>query len=89
MIRKRIRFIGGVQGVGFRYRALRSAGLSGATGWVRNESDGSVIMEIQGTPEQIDNTLRVLGESRYIRIRETVSAEIPVVPEEKGFGVRF
>ena len=48
MIRKRIVFSGWVQGVGFRYRARHAAELLGATGWVRNEYDGSVTMEIQG-----------------------------------------
>ena len=57
MIRKRIVFYGWVQGVGFRYRALHAADLIGATGWVRNEFDGSVTMEIQGTEEQIDGVL--------------------------------
>lgn len=48
VIRKRIRFFGSVQGVGFRYRAKHAAASVGATGWVRNEYDGSVSMEIQG-----------------------------------------
>ena len=51
MIRKHIRFWGRVQGVGFRYRAYHAANAVGATGWVRNEYDGSVTMEIQGTEE--------------------------------------
>ena len=57
MIRKRIVFSGWVQGVGFRYRARHAAEHLGATGWVRNEYDGSVTMEIQGTQEQIDGVI--------------------------------
>ena len=57
MIRKRIAFYGWVQGVGFRYRARHAAELYGTTGWVRNEYDGSVTMEIQGTEEQIDQVI--------------------------------
>ena len=45
MIRKHIVFYGGVQGVGFRYRACHAADLYGCTGWLRNEYDGSVSME--------------------------------------------
>ena len=40
--------------VGFRYRTEHAAESVGATGWVRNDPDGSVFMEIQGTEEQID-----------------------------------
>ena len=55
MTRKHIVFYGWVQGVGFRYRARLAADLYGCTGWVRNEYDGSVSMEIQGEEENIDN----------------------------------
>jgi len=48
MIRRHIIFYGDVQGVGFRFRAYHAATMYGCTGWVRNECDGSVIMEIQG-----------------------------------------
>ena len=48
IIRKQIRVYGSVQGVGFRYRTEHAAESVGATGWVRNDPDGSVFMEIQG-----------------------------------------
>ena len=57
MLRQHIVFRGWVQGVGFRYRARHAAELYGVTGWVMNEPDGSVSMEIQGTQEQIDNVI--------------------------------
>lgn len=47
MIRKHIIFRGWVQGVGFRWRACQAAELYGCTGWVRNEWDGAVSMEIR------------------------------------------
>jgi len=46
MVRKHINFHGWVQGVGFRYHARHAAELYGCTGWVRNEWDGSVTMEM-------------------------------------------
>lgn len=46
--RKHIIFHGCVQGVGFRWRARHAADLYGCTGWVHNEWDGTVRMEIQG-----------------------------------------
>ena len=47
-IRQRIVFHGRVQGVGFRYTAKYLAQSLGLTGWVENEFDGTVVMEIQG-----------------------------------------
>ena len=57
MIRKHIRFWGRVQGVGFRYRAYHAANAVGATGWVRNELDGSVTAEIQGAPAVVEQVV--------------------------------
>ena len=61
VIRQRIIFTGSVQGVGFRFRARCAAEQYGCTGWVRNEYDGSVLMEIQGTEEQISRVILVIG----------------------------
>ena len=46
-------FYGQVQGVGFRYRAVSAAEAYGCTGWVRNDWNGTVTMEIQGPAEEI------------------------------------
>ena len=46
MVRKHFKITGRVQGVGFRYRAKYAASGMGLTGWVRNEWDGSVEMEV-------------------------------------------
>ena len=89
MIRKRIVFSGWVQGVGFRYRARHAAELLGATGWVRNEYDGSVTMEIQGTEEQIDGVIQAIGRGRYVKIENMDVRTIPVVPHEQGFWTKW
>ena len=69
-IRKRILFYGSVQGVGFRYRACHAADAVGATGWVSNEYDGSVSMEIQGSPEQIDSVILMIQKGTYVFIEK-------------------
>ena len=46
-IRRRWRFTGTVQGVGFRYYARAAALHLGLTGWVANNWDGSVTLEAQ------------------------------------------
>ena len=80
VIRKHFRFYGDVQGVGFRWRARYAAAAVGATGWVRNESDGSVTLELQGSEEQLDRVLDSLERGLYIRIRAMDVKS--VLPEE-------
>ena len=79
IIRKRIRVYGSVQGVGFRYRT---------TGWVRNDPDGSVFMEIQGTEEQIDRVFAMVSQGTYVNIEKMDAKSIPVVEDERGFHTR-
>ena len=88
MIRRHITFYGWVQGVGFRYRARHAAELYGCTGWVRNEWDGSVTMEIQGTEENIDCVILAIEAGRYVKIENMDSRMIPVESEERGFRTR-
>ena len=86
--RKHIIFYGWVQGVGFRYRARHAAELYGCTGWVHNEYDGFVSMEIQGTEEAIDQVVLSIEAGRYIRIENMTVKTLPVEPEERGFRTR-
>ena len=85
MIRRRIVFTGAVQGVGFRYRARHAAGLYGCTGWVRNEYDGSVVMEIQGEEEQIDRVILAVERGTFVRIEDMEVKALPVEEGERGF----
>ena len=87
-VRKHITFYGWVQGVGFRYRARHAAQLYGCTGWVRNEWDGSVTMEIQGTEENINRVILAIEQGTYVRIENMDSRTIPVESEERGFRTR-
>ena len=85
VIRKHIVFYGRVQGVGFRYRARHAAALAGTTGWVRNESDGSVSMEIQGREEQIDKVIELISQGTFVLIEDMDSRIIPVRDDERDF----
>ena len=89
MLRKHITFHGWVQGVGFRYRARHAAELYGCTGWVRNEWDGSVTMEIQGTEEAIDKVILEIEAGRFVKIENMDNRMIPVDTEEQGFKTRY
>ncbi len=87
-----LRFVGQVQGVGFRWNARNTARSVGTTGWVRNESDGSVTMELQGTDEQIAaffgafNRVYVHYPIEYVIDEKD---EIPVHESEHEFRVRL
>ena len=89
MIRKRFIYSGHVQGVGFRWRAKKAAEMYGVTGWVRNDWNGSVTMEAQGSEEQIDQEAAAIRRGMYIRIDNMESRTIPVNPDERGFRTEY
>lgn len=88
-IRKYIRFYGQVQAVGFRWTAMQAAQLYGVTGWVRNEYDDSVSMEIQGTERQIDDVIAAIERGTYIVIDRMEVKTLETVEEERGFRVKY
>ena len=87
-VRRQIIFNGRVQGVGFRYRATYAARGIGVTGWVKNNWDGSVEMEAQGTEAQIHQMLALLNKDSYIRIDTMDTKDLPLEEDEKGFHVK-
>ena len=88
MIRRHITFTGYVQGVGFRYRARHAASFYGCTGWVRNEWDGSVTMELQGEPEHIELVIKYIEAGRYVEIETMKSREVPL-EDERSFQTEY
>ena len=87
IIRKKIVFYGWVQRVGFRYRAYHAANAVGVTGWVRNNYDDTVTMEIQGTESQIDQVILAIERGTYIKIENMDSKTIPLKPDERSFSI--
>ena len=86
MVRRHFVFYGAVQGVGFRYRARHAAELYRCTGWVKNEWDGSVSMELQGEEESIERVILAIEQGRFVHIENMGSRTVPVI-EERGFAV--
>jgi len=62
VIARRLTVTGRVQGVGFRYFAVRAARDVGVVGWVRNLPDGSVETVAQGEPAAVDRYVEKLRE---------------------------
>ena len=87
-IRQQIRFTGRVQGVGFRYTAQYTASVFGLTGWVYNDYDGSVLMEIQGKEASIKKMIERLDSDRFIRIDNIEKKIIPLEEHEVSFYIR-
>ena len=89
-IRKAARAQGRVQGVGFRFFVQTEAKKCRVTGWVRNESDGSVTMEIQGTPEQLETLLSNIKRGNgFAKVVQLDSSDIDVVSGETQFSIRY
>ena len=63
-----MKFIGTVQGVGFRYTTIHMANRLGLVGWVRNMSDGSVEAIAEGDEETVKDLIDSLNKkfSGYI-----------------------
>ncbi|MCR5094986.1 MAG: acylphosphatase [Lachnospiraceae bacterium] len=88
LVRRHIVVSGRVQGVGFRYRASHAAMHLNLTGWVRNDDEGTVTMELQGEEEAIYRIIPLLEKGTWIRIDDWSEKDIPVDPDERGFRVR-
>ncbi len=67
-----IRVSGRVQGVGYRYYALRNAEYLGLTGYVRNHSGGSVELRIEGEKEVIERFKEILKQGPRFSSVESV-----------------
>lgn len=76
-IRRRYVFHGNVQGVGFRYKACYTARNRSVSGWVKNCSDGTVEMEAEGYPADIDAVVRALEEHTWGYIDSIETDNIP------------
>ena len=61
----------------------------GVTGWVRNDWNGTVTMEVQGTEEQIEAVILAIQRGMYIRIDHMDSQMIPLDPDERGFRTEY
>ncbi|MCR4734407.1 MAG: acylphosphatase [Treponema sp.] len=88
MIRLKLKFIGRVQGVGFRYTAKHLANSLGLTGWVYNEWDGSVSMEVQGKESSINKLIEGLEDGIFISIDKIERQQIPLEAHESIFHIK-
>lgn len=88
-IAKHIIFTGQVQGVGFRFTALRIANRYQLTGLVRNLLDGTVEMLAQGPGDDIDDCVRDIEGAFAGYVGDTKVEEIPADPQYEDFRITF
>jgi len=86
----RIRIRGRVQGVGFRFHAVRLAEEHGISGWVRNNPDGTVESFAEGEERVLDRFLEGLREGPSAsRVDDVEIRETDPSGELSGFRVRY
>ena len=82
MERRKYLFKGRVQGVGFRFRCFSIANELKLTGFVKNEYDGSVSMEVERMIEK-------LYQQPFIEIEQIHYHLLNIKENEKSFEIRY
>lgn len=89
LVRRRFRFSGLVQGVGFRYEAQRIASQLDLVGWVQNQGDGSVAVEIEGKSNYIEAFLLAIEAVPRFDITGIQAEDLPLSKCETAFKVLY
>jgi len=84
-----VKFIGNVQGVGFRFTTCRVAGAFDVTGSVRNCVDGSVECIIEGDRDEIAEFLQAIQDRMGHFIRELTEYSAPYTGRFSDFSVTY
>jgi acylphosphatase len=88
VIRRNFRFRGNVQGVGFRWTTARVMDNLPLAGFVRNLSDGTVELVLEGDPDEVENGVELLREKMGGQIDDVTSELAPSTGEFSGFSIR-
>ena len=88
-IRKEFHFEGNVQNIGFRFEVQSHAKPLGITGYAKNNEDGSVTAELQGTEKSINKVIKSLQNIDRIQIDSMTEKEIPLDNYENDFCILY
>ena len=84
------RAVGRVQRVFFRRFVQSEARACGVTGWVKNMSDGSVTMELQGEAPIVERLIaKIKRGNDWIKVTNYERSDLPVVKGENTFAIRY
>ena len=78
MLSKKVIYSGDVQGVGFRYRAMRLAQGFPVVGYVKNLPDGLVELVVQGDDDQVSQCIAAIHEEMRYYIRDAKESLVPL-----------
>jgi DNA ligase D-like protein (predicted 3'-phosphoesterase) len=79
---------GSVQGIGLREATVRRADDLGVLGWVRNEDDGTVVVQAEGPDEAVDALVEWLGKGPRGAAVEEVDVDKGKVEGHEQFAIR-
>ncbi len=88
VIRRRSVFSGRVQGVGFRATSREIARGFAVTGLVRNEPDGTVLLEVQGEEKELSAFFSRLNSALARNITAQDHCVLPRVEGEREFVIQ-
>ena len=88
-IRKEFHFEGNVQNIGFRFEVQSHAKPLGITGYAKNNDDGSVTAQLQGSEKNINKVISYLKTIDRIRIDSITEKEIPLDYYENEFYIIY
>ncbi|MHC4063484.1 MAG: acylphosphatase [Planctomycetota bacterium] len=88
-VRRTVLFSGRVQGVGFRYTAIRVAAGFSVTGSVRNLADGRVELIAEGAEEELDSFVDAVRGDMGRHITEVSVSESPATDAYRGFSIAY
>ncbi|UXP32452.1 acylphosphatase [Reichenbachiella agarivorans] len=89
-IGKSIIIKGKVQGVFFRASAFETAERLGVQGWVRNQPDGSVAMEVYGPVSAVAAMVVWCGEgSEFSKVKEVQAEDLPYSEVYNSFNILY
>lgn len=88
-IRKEFHFEGNVQNIGFRFEVQSHAKPLGITGYAKNNEDGSVTTQLQGSLQDINKVISDLQNIDRIQIDSITEKDIPLDYYENGFSIIY
>jgi acylphosphatase len=89
IIRRTVHYSGRVQGVGFRYTAVRVSQEFDVVGTVRNLLDGRVELVAEGSTEEVDRFLAAIDAQLGGLIQDVQTRESPAVGQFTSFDIAF
>lgn len=88
VVRRAVTVRGTVQGVSFRWYTRQEADRLGLTGWVRNETDGTVRLEAQGSEVDIETLVGWVHEGpRHAQVASVDVEERELIDGEADFAI--